>query len=50
MPLPLQLDTGFWAARLTALGVALRGVPLRRLAADALTAALLCITTDPPYR
>lgn len=29
VPLPLQLDTGFWAARLTALGVAPRAVPLR---------------------
>ncbi|WP_199739485.1 glycosyltransferase [Streptomyces klenkii] len=50
VPLPLQLDTGFWAGRLTALGVAPPAVPLRRLTADALAAALLRVTTDPSYR
>ncbi|MFE2412167.1 glycosyltransferase [Kitasatospora sp. NPDC059408] len=50
VPLPLQLDTGFWAARLAALGVAPRAVPLRGLTAPALTAALLRVTTDPSYR
>ncbi|WP_184734256.1 glycosyltransferase [Streptomyces netropsis] len=50
VPLPLQLDTGFWAGRLTALGVAPRAVPLRRISADALTDALLRVTTDPAYR
>ncbi|WP_372409133.1 glycosyltransferase [Streptomyces luteireticuli] len=50
VPLPLQFDAGFWSARLTALGVSPGPVPLRRLTADALIAALVRVTTDPSYR
>ncbi|MER6491002.1 glycosyltransferase [Streptomyces griseorubiginosus] len=40
VPVPIQFDATFWAARLVALGVAPRAVPLRRLTAEALAAAL----------
>ncbi|MFF7638027.1 glycosyltransferase [Kitasatospora sp. NPDC008050] len=49
VPLPVQFDAAFWAARLTALGVAPTAIPLRRLTAEALTAALVQATTDPSY-
>ncbi|WP_329576795.1 glycosyltransferase [Kitasatospora sp. NBC_01250] len=49
VPLPVQFDAAFWAARLTALGVAPTAIPLRRLTAQALTAALVQATTDPSY-
>ncbi|MCX4750523.1 glycosyltransferase [Kitasatospora sp. NBC_01287] len=47
VPLPVQFDAAFWAARLTALGVAPTAIPLRRLTAQALTAALVQATADP---
>ncbi|GAA1245186.1 glycosyltransferase [Kitasatospora nipponensis] len=47
VPLPVQFDAAFWAARLTALGVAPAAIPLRRLTAQALTTALVRATTDP---
>ncbi|MDN0197797.1 glycosyltransferase [Streptomyces sp. S.PNR 29] len=50
VPVPVQFDEGFWAARLVALGVAPRVVPLRRLRADALASALVRATRDPAYR
>ncbi|MET7689412.1 glycosyltransferase [Streptomyces sp. NPDC005483] len=50
VPVPIQFDESFWAARLVALGVAPRAVPLRRLTADALGAALLRVTRDAGYR
>ncbi|WP_249374797.1 glycosyltransferase [Streptomyces sp. I05A-00742] len=50
VPVPVQFDAGFWAARLTALGVSPGPVPLRRLTASALTDALVRATTDPSYR
>ncbi|MFE6171624.1 glycosyltransferase [Streptomyces sp. NPDC056464] len=49
VPLPIQFDEGFWAARLVALGVAPRAVPLRRFTAEGLTAALRQATEDPSY-
>ncbi|MDH6108352.1 sterol 3beta-glucosyltransferase [Kitasatospora sp. MAP12-15] len=49
IPLPVQFDAAFWAARLTALGVAPAAIPLRRLTAQDLTAALVQATTDPSY-
>ncbi|KOU61855.1 UDP-glucose:sterol glucosyltransferase [Streptomyces sp. MMG1533] len=49
VPVPIQFDEGFWAARLVGLGVAPRTVPLRRLTADALAAALVRATRDPGY-
>ncbi|CAM5594592.1 glycosyltransferase [Streptomyces aurantiogriseus] len=50
VPVPVQFDEGFWADRLVALGVAPRVVPLRRLTADALTAALMRVTREPAFR
>lgn len=50
VPLPVQFDAGFWAARLVRLGVAPRSLPLRRLTADALTAALVRAVDDPIHR
>ncbi|MGW3105477.1 glycosyltransferase [Streptomyces sp. NPDC001100] len=47
VPVPIQFDEGFWAARLVALGVAPRAVPLRGLTADTLSAALVQATRDP---
>ncbi|MER5635628.1 glycosyltransferase [Kitasatospora sp. NPDC002227] len=49
VPLPVQFDAGFWAARLTALGVSPQALPLRRLDADSLAAALRAATTDPAF-
>ncbi|GAA2094581.1 glycosyltransferase [Streptomyces albiaxialis] len=49
VPVPVQFDAGFWAARLTALGVAPAAVPLRRLTADRLAAALTAATRRPAY-
>ncbi|MFE4856602.1 glycosyltransferase [Streptomyces sp. NPDC056670] len=50
VPVPIQFDAGFWADRLVRLGVAPRALPLRRLTADALAAALQEATSDPGYR
>ncbi|MGW8379445.1 glycosyltransferase [Streptomyces sp. ODS28] len=50
VPVPVQFDEGFWACRLTGLGVAPRALPLRRLTADALAAALTEVTADPGYQ
>jgi UDP:flavonoid glycosyltransferase YjiC (YdhE family) len=50
VPVPVQFDAGFWAARLVALGVAPGAVPLRRLTAGNLTQALVRATRDPAFR
>ncbi|WP_425247438.1 glycosyltransferase [Streptomyces sp. NEAU-NA10] len=50
VPVPIQFDEGFWADRLVALGVAPRVVPLRRLTADALSAALVRATRERAFR
>ena len=50
VPVPIQFDATFWAARLVALGVAPRAVPLRRLTADTLAAALTEATRDAGHR
>ncbi|MFF7389113.1 glycosyltransferase [Streptomyces scabiei] len=49
VPVPVQFDEGFWAARLVALGVSPGAVPLRGFTATALTAALRRATGDPSY-
>lgn len=49
VPVPIQFDEAFWAARLTSLGVSPGPLPLRRLTATALTTALVRATTDPAY-
>ncbi|MBA2810965.1 glycosyltransferase family 1 protein [Streptomyces sp. KM273126] len=50
VPVPIQFDEGFWAARLVALGVAPQALPLRGLTAGALTGALREATADSSYR
>ncbi|MFI5675269.1 glycosyltransferase [Streptomyces cellulosae] len=50
VPVPVQFDEGFWAARLVGLGVAPAALPLRRLTADALSSALVRATRDAGYR
>ena len=50
VPVPVQFDAGFWAARLVALGTAPCAVPLRRLTADALAPALRRAVSDPAHR
>jgi UDP:flavonoid glycosyltransferase YjiC (YdhE family) len=50
VPLPAQFDTPFWAARLTALGVADTPIPLRELSADHLAAALKHAVNEPALR
>ncbi|MEU0729099.1 glycosyltransferase [Streptomyces sp. NPDC006140] len=50
VPVPVQFDAGFWAARLIALGTAPCAVPLRRLTADALAPALRRAVSDPGHR
>jgi sterol 3beta-glucosyltransferase len=49
VPVPVQFDEAFWAARLVALGVSPGAVPLRGFTADALALALRRATTDPSY-
>ncbi|GCD95792.1 nucleotide disphospho-sugar-binding domain-containing protein [Embleya hyalina] len=50
VPVPIQLDGAFWSDRLVRLGVAPAAVPLRRLTADTLRAALVEATGQPRYR
>ncbi|WP_371749211.1 glycosyltransferase [Streptomyces sp. NBC_00280] len=50
VPVPIQFDEGFWAARLVSLGVAPQTLPLRRLTTAELASALLRATSDPSYR
>lgn len=50
VPVPVQFDEGFWAARLVRLGVAPRSLPLRRLTSDTLAGALVRATAQPAYR
>jgi UDP:flavonoid glycosyltransferase YjiC (YdhE family) len=50
VPVPVQFDGGFWAARLVALGTAPCAVPLRHLTADALACALRRATGDARHR
>ncbi|MER5793101.1 glycosyltransferase [Streptomyces sp. NPDC001980] len=49
VPLPIQFDEGFWAARLVGLGVAPAVVPLRGLSVNALAGALRQATRDPGF-
>ncbi|MET9563881.1 glycosyltransferase [Streptomyces tauricus] len=49
VPVPIQFDEAFWAARLVSLGVAPAAVPLRGLTADALGAAVARAVTEPAY-
>ncbi|MGI5423210.1 glycosyltransferase [Streptomyces sp. CA-179760] len=50
VPVPVQFDAGFWAARLVALGTAPCAVPLRRLTANTLAPALRRAVSDPAHR
>jgi UDP:flavonoid glycosyltransferase YjiC (YdhE family) len=50
VPVPFMVDQPFWARRLRLLGVAPGSVPLRRLSADRLAAAVTAAVTDPGYR
>ncbi len=50
VPVPVQFDEGFSAARLVGLGVAPAAPPLRRLTADALSSALVRATRDTGCR
>ena len=50
IPLPAQFDTPFWAARLTALGVADTPIPLRELSVARLAAALRHAVAEPALR
>ncbi|WAU86456.1 glycosyltransferase [Streptomyces sp. Qhu-G9] len=49
VPVPIQFDEAFWAARLVSLGVAPTAVPLRGLTAGALGAAVTRAVTEPAY-
>ncbi|WP_338900170.1 glycosyltransferase [Streptomyces sp. TG1A-60] len=49
VPVPVQFDEGFWAARLVALGVSPGAVPLRGFTSAGLEAGLLRATGDPSY-
>ncbi|GAA2294073.1 hypothetical protein GCM10010234_39510 [Streptomyces hawaiiensis] len=50
VPVPVQFDGGFWAARLVALGTAPCAVPLRHLTAASLAPALRRATSDQHHR
>ncbi|WP_354643068.1 glycosyltransferase [Kitasatospora camelliae] len=50
VPVPAQLGAPFWAARLTALGVAAEPLPLRTLTAARLATALRRAVDDPVLR
>ncbi|MER6136527.1 glycosyltransferase [Streptomyces sp. NPDC001815] len=49
VPVPIQFDEAFWAARLVSLGVAPTAVPLRGLTAGALGAAVTRAVAEPAY-
>lgn len=49
VPVPIQFDGAFWAARLTALGLAPAPLPLRHLTPDALAAALRAAVHTPAF-
>jgi UDP:flavonoid glycosyltransferase YjiC (YdhE family) len=49
VPVPIQFDEGFWAARLVGLGVAPAAVPLRGLSVDALAGALRRVMSQPQF-
>ncbi|MET9890934.1 glycosyltransferase [Streptomyces sp. NPDC006465] len=50
VPVPVQFDEGFWAARLVSLGVSPGSLALRGLRAERLAQALVRATTEPSYR
>ncbi len=50
VPVPIQFDEGFWAGRLVRAGVAPGVVPLRKLTADTLAAALTRAVREPAFR
>ncbi|MCT4357507.1 glycosyltransferase [Streptomyces sp. Je 1-79] len=50
VPVPVQLDQHFWAARLTRLGVAPTPVRFQRLTAERLATAITAATHDPALR
>ncbi|MFD8237231.1 glycosyltransferase [Streptomyces sp. NPDC059696] len=50
IPVPVQFDGGFWAARLVALGTAPSALPLRHLTAGSLATALRRATEEPHHR
>jgi sterol 3beta-glucosyltransferase len=47
VPVPVLADQPFWAGRLHRLGAATAPIPMRRLTAERLTAALREVTTNP---
>ncbi|GAB7106328.1 glycosyltransferase [Streptomyces phaeofaciens JCM 4814] len=49
VPVPVQFDESFWAGRLVTLGVAPAALPLRRLTAERLAAALVRATREPGF-
>ncbi|MBV1936155.1 glycosyltransferase [Streptomyces sp. BV286] len=49
VPVPIQFDEAFWAARLVSLGVAPTAVPLRGLTAGSLGAAVTSAVAEPAY-
>lgn len=50
VPVPMQLDAAFWAARLTRLGVGPGPITLRRLTAERLACAVRRAIDDPGHR
>ncbi|MFD9354395.1 glycosyltransferase [Streptomyces sp. NPDC060031] len=50
VPVPVQLDQHFWAARLTALGVAPGALRYQRLTVDRLATAVRAAVTEPALR
>jgi sterol 3beta-glucosyltransferase len=50
VPVPIQFDEGFWAARLVRAGVAPGVLPLSRLTTDTLASALTRAVREPAFR
>ena len=50
VPVPFMVDQPFWARRLVGLGVAPEAIPVRRLTADRLAAAITEAVGNPGYR
>ncbi|GAA3033884.1 hypothetical protein GCM10020000_08980 [Streptomyces olivoverticillatus] len=50
VPVPVMLDQPFWASRLVALDVSPGSIPLRRLSAEDLAAAIRKAVYEPRYR
>ncbi|WP_260478941.1 glycosyltransferase [Kibdelosporangium aridum] len=50
IPMPVLADQPFWAARMSAMGVATPAIPLKRMSVDSLAAAIKAAVSNRAYR